>query len=78
MYRVLKNRQVSAFYHILLHPIFILFADNTNLFCSIESIQLLEQTETVNEELELSIWFKANKLLPNNLTEQAVTTGWPS
>ena len=45
---------------------FILFADDTNIFCSNNNIYSL--TKTVNEELKnVSDWFKANKLSLNDI-----------
>ena len=43
---------------------FILFADDTNLFCkNRDLLELLELERVVNVKLsELSVWFKANKL----------------
>ena len=45
---------------------FILFADDTNIFCSNNNIHSL--TKTVNEELKnVSDWLKANKLSLNDI-----------
>ena len=57
-------RHKSLYRIIKMSPLFVLFADDTNIFCSNENVEVLQDTLT-RELAKLFVWFLINKLSLN-------------